>query len=433
MSKSLALFFQVETTHHHRTPRQNLYRKGGPTLSISNEIYGPLASLADALDDWQRAAEEAESKEPKRFTFNGTTYEHVPGTETFQIPGTPTDEEGNPIETLTALQIMKQQFKPTKTYYRRITPIDSALPMFYLGDSARFKILRAAQLHYSPPPVSDETRTFTPFFNFLSEGVEDHWMVQQQYSSCKWAAPKDEELATSLLLHYGWAQKYPEYKLKTCCIYQLRRAEDGIHLIISEPHTFNDRLFAACTRAHAISDAFKARSQNAPYDILFREACRVFFSYNRYYVSMTSDYRQAIMNKIQAFCLRLTNALSSDEPTYPSIEQPEHIFEVEYDDYGEPREYILKWEDFIFEEKSAVQQAHLENVHLNQHLKTFLERWEKEGLDINAAYSYAVLKTHFTTTALSTARDRDTIILDHKEGRTKFWKLNPDKLNYERS
>lgn len=425
--------FQVETTSPHPTSHQNLYRKGGPTLSISNEIYGPLASLADALDDWQRAAEEAASKEPKRFTFNGTTYEHIPGTETFQIPGTLTDEEGNPIETLTALQIMKQQFQPTRSYYRRITPRDSALPMFYLGDSARFKIMRAVQLHNSPPPITDETRAFTPFFNFLSEGVEDHWMVQQQYSSCKWAAPKDEELATSLLLHYGWVQKYPEYKLQSCCIYQIRRAEDGIHLIISEPHTFDDRLFAACTRAHAISNAFKSRSQHAPYDILFREACRVFFSFNHYYVSMTSDYRQAIMNKIQAFCLRLTNALNSDDPIYPHIDQPENLFEVEYDpDYGEPREYILKWEDFLFEEKSTsamIEQRR--NNNNNKFLQTFIEK--VKDLDAAQEYKGTFLRELLFPRTFKKAVDDGYLLKTRKDGRTQYYKLNQDKLDYERS
>lgn len=328
---------------------------------------------------------------------------------------------------------MKQQFQPTRSYYRRITPRDSALPMFYLGDSARFKIMRAVQLHDSPPPITDETRTFTPFFNFLSEGVEDHWMVQQQYSSCKWAAPKDEELATSLLLHYGWVQKYPEYKVKSCCIYQLRRAEDGIHLIISEPHTFDDRLFAACTRAHAISDAFKARSQHAPYDILFREACRVFFSFNRYYVSMTSDYRQAIMNKIQAFCLRLTNALNTDEPTYPHIDQPENLFEVEYDeDYGEPREYILKWEDFLFEEKST--SAMLEqrrNNNNNKFLQTFIEKIK--GLDAAQEYKGMYLRELLFPRTFKKAVDDEYLLKTRKEGRTQYYKLNLEKLDYERS
>lgn len=400
------------------------------------EIPAGLASVFDALNDWEHALEEAESGAPKQFTFNGTTYEHIPGTETFKLPNAPPDENGEPIS-LTALQIMKQQFKPTRSLYRRITPINSAEIMFLLGDSARFKIMRAVQLHDCIPPITNETRQFTPFFQFLSTGVEDHWMVQQQYSSCKWASPKDEELATSLLLHYGWVQKFPDRRISDCCIYQMRRAEDGIHIIFSEPHTFNDRLFAACARAHAISNVFEGRNHHAPYDLLFKEACRVFFSYNRYYVSMTADYRQAIMNKIQAFCLRLTNALGDHtNPEYPSTEEPENLMEVQYDNYGEPIEYILKWEDFILEtDVSSVQKAHLTQLAANRNLTCLLEGWTKHNLNIHGEYSNVQLLQYFTKTTLAKARDKDVqyLILGHKEGRTKFWKLNPEILNYERS
>lgn len=392
------------------------------------EIPAGLASVFDALDDWERALEEAESGAPKQFTFNGTTYEHIPGTETFKLPTTPVDENGTPLESLTALQIMKQQFKPTRSYYRRITPINSAETMFLLGDSARFKIMRAVQLHDCIPPITDETRQFTPFFQFLSTGVEDHWMVQQQYSSCKWASPKDEELATSLLLHYGWVQKFPDRRITDCCIYQMRRAEDGIHIIFSEPHTFNDRLFAACTRAHAISNVFEGRNHHAPYDLLFKEACRVFFSYNRYYVSMTADYRQAIMNKIQAFCLRLTNALGDHtNPEYPSTEEPENLMEVQYDDYGEPVEYILKWEDFILEnEVSSRQKAHLTTLANDKNIEQLLKGFEK--LDPNGEYTTAELEKVFTKHVLAKARKEGRLISTRKVGRLTYW-----KLNYERS
>lgn len=392
------------------------------------EIPAGLASVFDALDDWERALEEAESGAPKQFTFNGTTYEHIPGTETFKLPTTPVDENGTPLESLTALQIMKQQFKPTRSYYRRITPINSAETMFLLGDSARFKIMRAVQLHDCIPPITNETRQFTPFFQFLSTGVEDHWMVQQQYSSCKWASPKDEELATSLLLHYGWVQKFPDRRITDCCIYQMRRAEDGIHIIFSEPHTFNDRLFAACTRAHAISNVFEGRNHHAPYDLLFKEACRVFFSYNRYYVSMTADYRQAIMNKIQAFCLRLTNALGDHtNPEYPSTEEPENLMEVQYDDYGEPVEYILKWEDFILEnEVSSRQKAHLTTLANDKNIEQLLKGFEK--LDPNGEYTTAELEKVFTKHVLAKARKEGRLISTRKVGRLTYW-----KLNYERS
>lgn len=327
---------------------------------------------------------------------------------------------------------MKQHFPKTRSLYRRIIPTNSAEAMFYLGDSARFKIIRAVQLHNMVPPVTDETRRFTPLLNFLSEGVEGHWMVQQQYSSCKWAAPKDQELATSLLLHYGWARKYPDHKLADCCIYQLRRADDGIHLIISEPHTFDARLFAGCTRAHSIAESFKARNKHAPYDILFREACRVFFSYNNYYISMTADYRQAVMNKIQAFCQRLTNALAVDDKlVYPSIDQPENLFEVEYNDYGEPREYVMKWEDFILENSATsamVEQRRANNEVRKLDAADVAYEKLKRVLEPDKEYTGAQIKEHVSWRILKSGVEIGFIIPTRKVGRTQYY-----KLDYERS
>lgn len=308
--------------------------------------------------------------------------------------------------------------------------------MFLLGNSARYKILRAAQLHHNTPKVSEETDSFIPLFNFLSEYVEEHWMVQEQWTSCKWAAGRDESLAAAMMLYYGWAQRYPEYKINHCCIFQLRRSDDGIHIIISEPHTFNDRLTAACARALAVAESFRASRGHAPYVLLFQEAARVFFSFNNYYLTMTSDFRQVIMNKLQAFCQRLTNAIDTSPPTIPYVDQPENLFKVEYNRYGEPREYILKWEDFIFEEGSTRQKLHLQEVRNNINLTTLLDGWKKAGLDLNGEYSGPFLAEHFTKTTLAKARKDDTRYLipsGRKEGRTKFWKLNPEILDCERS
>lgn len=414
------------------TPSCKLSQKGGPPLSDLTKFKQSLPDLSGLIESFERlvdAQEQAQSKEPRRFTFAGQTYIHIPNTETFTVPDSPQDEKGNPLITFTALQIMKATFPATRTYRRRITPINSAEKMFLLGDSARYKILRAVQLHDSEPPITPETDQYTPFFQFLSEGVEDHWQVQQQYSSCKWAAPKNEALATSLLLHYGWAANYKQ-RIPGCCIYQMRRAADGIHLILSEPHPYNERLFAACSRANMIVAAFAAQSRTAPYDLLFKEACRVFFSYNGYYVSITSSYRQAILNKIQAHCLHLTNAISIDTPPIPQIEEPEpeNCIPVEYDEYDQPLEYILKWEDFIFEDSaSSIQQQHLERVASDKNLAALLEGWKRNNLDPDGEYTNAELLQYFSSKCLTAARNNNFLFESRKEGRKKYWKLNNER------
>lgn len=151
---------------------------------------------------------------------------------------------------------MKANFAPTRSYYERIEPLN---PIFFMfGDSARYKIIRSVQIHNCEPPVTAETNSWIPFFQFLSTGVEDHWQVQQQYSSCKWACGQDEELAASQLLHYGWVPKY-NVKMGDPCLYHLRKQSWGVSIDTQCPHTFNDRLMAACTSATAAKHKLKER------------------------------------------------------------------------------------------------------------------------------------------------------------------------------
>lgn len=327
---------------------------------------------------------------------------------------------------------MTANFEPTKSYRQYITPTGSAEKMLWLGDSARFKILRAVQLHYARPPITDATNQYTDFFKFLSEGVEDHWTVQQQYSSCKWAAGQDEELATSMLLHYGWAPRYRE-KMKGCVIYQMRRAADGIHIVFSEPHTYQQRLDAGCSRALEIFETYKAKERNAPFDLLFKEACRVFFSFNHFYISISPAYRQTALNKIRAFCENLTNSLrDKNVPVpFPELQQPaaEECIAVEYLDDA-PVEYILKWEDFILTSATSSQEVQRRKNNTNRQLTSLLAAW---GDDLNIEYNYKQLKERMSDNAISRGKKAEYILAGHKEGRIQYWKLNLDKINAERS
>lgn len=300
--------------------------------------------------------------------------------------------------------------------------------MFTLGTSARYKILRAVQLHDNPPPISAETDAFIPLFNYLSDFEPERWAVQQQWSSCKWAAPKDESLAAAMMMYYGWGQVYRDRKIPSCCIYQMRRAEDGIHLIISEPHTFNDRLTAACARALSVTTSLHKKNRTAPFNLLFQEAARVFFSFNHYFVSITPDYRMAIMNKLQAFCLHLTNALDTVPPQFPYIDQPEEMFQVEYNEYDEPREYILKWEDFIIERESsnAMREQRVAN-NVAAHHAAF-EAVLAKLPDPTREYTGAELRQYTSSHTITKGIKEGNIILTRKVGRTPYY-----RLNYERS
>lgn len=246
-------------------------------------------------------------------------------------------EDGNPTQILTALKIMKANFKPTRTYYERIEPTNPAF--FIFGDSARYKILRAVQLHNCEPPVDASTHEWIPFFQFLSTGVEDHWQVQQQYSSCKWACGKDEELAASQLLHYGWVPKY-NVKMGDPCLYRLIKQSWGIAIDTQCPHTFTDRLNAACSAAASAKAKFDSRKMKAKHSDLFKFACQIFFSFQGWYVSMPAAMRQTVLNKLTAYVTHLLNAMGNDA-IIPDFEEPDNLFIQE--------DLIqLKWSDFTF-------------------------------------------------------------------------------------
>lgn len=414
-------------------------QKGGLVLldpRIKEFTPQPIWDMLVSFDELNEARERANSKstKPREFVFNNRTYVHIPGTENFSFPNPPLDEEGNPLEYFTPLQIMAANFEPTKSFRRRITPVESAKIMLWLGDSARFKIIRAVQLHDAIPPVTAATNQYTDFFKFLSEGVEDHWTVQQQYSSCKWATSQDEALATSMLLHYGWVPRYTE-RMKGCVIYQMRRATDGIHLIFSEPHTYQSRLDAGCLRAREIADAFKRKEKAPPFNLLFKEACRVFFSFNHFYISITAAYRQTALNKIRAYCEHLTNALRDyKDIAFPQLEQPlpDECIEVQYDEDNAPIEYILKWEDFIFEEGATIKQKNQRQTIANQkQIDALLKAWST--LDINGAYSFDELTKVMSKNTFTRSKADEYLICDHKIGRKTFWKLDLEKINNERN
>lgn len=323
---------------------------------------------------------------------------------------------------------MTATFSATKSYRQRITPVRSAEKMLWLGDSARYKIIRAVQLHKLAPPITPTTNQYTEFFQFLSEGVEDHWTVQQQYSSCKWAAAQDEALATTMLLHYGWAQRFTE-RMKGCVIYRMKQSDDGIHLVFAEPHTYQSRMDAACLRARTIFDAFNAKKQKAPFELLFKEACRVFFSFDHYYISISASYRQTALNKIRAFCEHLNNALrAADDLPMPLLEQPspeiDGIITVEYNDNNEPIEYVLKWEDFLFSDgASEYQQRRLEEIGKNRNIET-----ARLALEPDKIYTRAEILPLISKNALARALKNGAIVVDHTVGRKAFYRLNSNLI-----
>lgn len=399
---------------------------------IPEELWDMLVSFEELDELYERVNQKDAA--PREFTFGNHTYIHIPGTETFTLPNTPTDENGNPLVKVTPLQIMKATFAPTRSYYKRVTPLRSALMMLQLGDSARAKIIRAVQLHYDRPPVSDETDQYTPFFDFLSEGVADHWTLQQQFSSCKWAT-RDKSLATSMLLHYGYVPRFTERITKNS-IYQMYRAQDGIHLQFSWPHgqiaKFQPRMDAACAKAQEIEALYRSYNMHASFQVLFKEACKVFFSYQGFFLSIKPDYRQSAMNKIQAYCLHLTNALEKpEELKLPVFEDPapEDCMEIEYVDDA-VKTYVLKWEDFIFEEEASLKQYDQRQVNNEKfHVSAIVTAWRKLDPTGEKDFTREEVYTVLSNRLFAKAVKEGSIIKTREVKRKGFYRINLERFS----
>lgn len=242
---------------------------------------------------------------------------------------------------------MKREAKDIlKSYTRRIKPP----PDFYkLGDSSRFKILRAVQLHYAQPPITPLTKQFTPMFQHLSENVRDHWTIQQQFASCNWALKyTDPDKAASALIHFGYVNKQRP-RMEAMSMHKLTVTDEGIHVDIAYPFSFQDRVIFACQMVQQEYTDARINGVHITAADLNKVALSNFFCMKGYFCSITAEYRQTIINKITAFIDREFNAIPDKINPYPEIDEPEDLLEEQ--------EFLLRWEDFVFEKVSAAQQT----------------------------------------------------------------------------
>lgn len=397
--------------------------KGGPTLSSppSYDLTSFVASFEDLLTAYEG---QIQNTGPRSFTIAGKTFTHIENTENFTLDG------GDPDEVFTPIRIIKENYPRAYSFKSRITPVESALPFFWLGDTARNKILRAVQLHYQKISPSDVTREYTPMFTYLA-GFNTGLQANRQFSVAKWAAQGDPEIATVLILRNGWTTRYPT-KMAGNCLYTLNIRGDGIHLLIDSPHTYNDRFFAACSRAVSLIITYSNGNQPFDRSQIMSEAQRTFFSYGGFSASILPEYREYLNAELTSFVSSLDNILSQNEiPIIPQIEEPdpETCIPVVFDKNGNVKEYILKWKDFIIESSTDVQKSHIDSIAADKTLSGLLDAWKKLP-NPKGSYTNAELTQYMNDRLLANARKRDYLIVVGQEGRKKYWTLNP---KYERS
>lgn len=231
----------------------------------------------------------------------------------------------------------------TKSLYRKITPPEK---LYLLGPSSRNKILRAVQLHNSRPPVTSQTREFLPFFEHLAYGIKERWGVQQQYAACRWATEyEDDDLATSMLLHYGWLPQ-PEVQMAGASMHKLLPTATGIMVDIDYTHTFGERFDAALNAIDLKIEDWLSwkQSSNAPMTgptiaDLISVGMIQFYYFKKRYISIDSEYRMNVTNKMTNYVEARINALKDREPARPTIDEPVTILE--------PQEFELLYADFL--------------------------------------------------------------------------------------
>ena len=306
------------------------------------------------------------------FNLNDTIYTAIPNEERLYT--------ANPKETMTVLQVMKKEFLHNKkSYYQKIIPPDE---IYLLGDSSRRKILRAAQLNHRTPPITEETKQFTSFFHYFLYNLENRWEVSQQYSSCRFATNfEDDELATSLLLHYGWLS---DSGILMCgsSIHKITIIDEGILINIEYNHYVQERFNAACGAVDVEINRRIMRQKALKQSELLGIGLRKFFYFKESYISIPNDYRSSIIDKLKLYISETINALSISKIEVPTIDEPYNMIA---DD-----EILLKWNDFQFVDGAteAQQQQRIDN---NRHAVLITLRLKIGHLPNGATFKRAEL------------------------------------------
>lgn len=286
------------------------------------------------LEDMKR---ELAEQELLTFTYNGISYVHIENTESFAIDG----DESNPI---TALSLMKAAEPDiVKSLYTKIEPPPD---LFKFGKATRRKVVRAAQLYYHEPPIDQRVLSFVNFFKYLSSSprIGPCFAINHYYAASLWATGYSEELATALMLYYGWPPDFQKIPMAGTSIHRIEKKPEGILITVCRSHTIEARLQAAC--AEIVAHFLSPTNQYPPTpEDLIKIGMPAFYTYNKTNISISAEIHTAIQNKMVNFIENLTNALANEIPEYPTIDDP--------DDFIEDGEYYFDYADFHFLEEAT--------------------------------------------------------------------------------
>lgn len=235
--------------------------------------------------------------------------------------------------------------------HQRLDPVPPELSR--VGYSSRFKIIRAAELHYQTPPIDTPAKAVLPLFEYFQLHTTQRQFTLSQYNQIRWALNySDDLLAASAYLRFGqisYASTGPPFRLPS--IHKLTQMPNGIMCTVDADHTLQDRMDYACRQileAHLYNMSHAVQPSLPRY---FSIGCAAFYSYRKSYVTLPPEMNQSIKGRILAYCDELLNKFGGNpEDVLP----PEMYDPEEWLDSSES--FFLSWDQFNFTTKATPSQ-----------------------------------------------------------------------------
>jgi hypothetical protein len=322
---------------------------------------------------------ENKTQAPYTISYNGKTYIHIPETTNFY-------NANNPQEKPLGLYTLLKKLSP-QTY--RAMKLKYTLPqeLTLIGAASRMRVVRAVQLHYITPPITDYiTEIITPALQYLTDTAENARKIQTQYNAARWAVRclcgeniegcEIDNLAAALFNYCGIAPDYEKHKMQGTSIHRITPASEGITIEIGNPHTLQARFNAGISEIDTLINC-DISNQKATNPALYQKAAmRIFYTYKNWFLSVSEKYHVAVRAAYWNYIAEKLDVLqTAQRPEIPEIIEPENILP--------PQKIYLPYADFIKTEISPAQLKQRQTNAYNALHKASLRKAKRLPLDKN--------------------------------------------------
>lgn len=275
-----------------------------------------------------------------------------------------------------------------------------------IGMTSRNRIIKAVQLHLVKPLITPRTKAITPYYRGLMQDIDAPFRARVDYTGALWATGYDYELATALALEFGPAPG-ANLKMEGASMHRLTKTDEGIHLEIDYPFTFQERLIYACQTIYNEVVSKSLSGVRPGVEELVKIGMTNFFYCQGWYCSVPGAYKQVVENYIRVYCGKCLDGFGTPVP-FPVISEPENCVL--------PFEDTLKWNQFKFSGDSTVKQInHNKSNNQNSNLSTLQQKLS--GADPNKEYTGAELAAYGITDSCKAAAVRNGFLVKLGGGR----------------